>query len=536
MTTMNKTVAALMALFLVFSSASCSHGCKSAGERRGVVIYPSDVTSVGIREWDRRIKASGINLVGIHAATFHEPLDSLKAFVQSRTGRQFLRLCRRRGVDVEYELHVLQLLLPRDLYDAHPEYFREDASGKRQKKYNMCFTCDEAFEAMRPQIAEMMRWLRPTTHRYFLWTDDVKGAFCNCGNCRQFSPSEQALLYENRLLEMLREYDPEATLAHLAYVQTMDAPRKVTPSEGVFLEYAPIERDYSMALPEENRRVLEENLEVFPRETLHILEYWLDESMFSRWKRDALVPLPFDEQNCRRDVNLYRNYGARSITCFATWLNASYMKQFGPVEGFFKAYGRSFSNGESPLSISVGEAETSVKGFHAPWHGLPDDGTSLSFRYSSDSVHFRFEVAESSFCVQEDFPQERVVDGEDRVELFFSPTRDMSKPYYCIEIDPLGRPMDYKAVYYRDMDFGWNFPGVRISSSLRDGAYSVEAVFAKSALAALGLDLENGFWIGAFRADFRQDGTVDWYSLRPTGDREADFHKPDILIPCHIGK
>ena len=143
-------------------------------------------------------------------------------------------------------------------------------------------------------------------------------------------------------------------------------------------------------------------------------------------------------------------------------------------------------------------------------------------------------MEEKTFCFSEDFPSERVVDDEDRVELFFSPTADMSEPYYCIEIDPLGRPMDYKAFFYRDMDYGWTFPGVRISASVSDGTYSVEAAFAKADLSALGINLEKGFGLGAFRADFRTDGTVDWYSLRPTADARADFHKPDILIPCRV--
>ena len=311
-------------------------------ERRGVVIYPSDVISVGIAGWEKRIDESGINLVGLHAATFHEPLDTLREFLQSTVGKDFLKLCRRKNVDVEYELHVLQLLLPRELFDSHPEYFRMDAKGERQRKYNMCFTSDAAYEAMRPQLKEMMGWLKPTTHRYFLWTDDVKGAFCACEKCRVFSPSEQALIYENRLLDMLREYDPKATLAHLAYAQTMEAPAAVRPSEGIFLEYAPIHRDYTQPLTKEHIKTLSDNLAVFPKETVHILEYWLDESMFSKWKKDKLVPLPFSEQDCRRDIVSYRHFGAASITCFATWLNDSYEKQYGPADDAFTAYGKAF--------------------------------------------------------------------------------------------------------------------------------------------------------------------------------------------------
>ncbi len=318
--------------------------CLSAGaeKMRGVVIYPSDIMSVGVGEWENRIRESGINLVGIHAATLNEPLDTLKAFVKSKTGRQFLRMCRRNGVDVEYELHVLQLLLPREQFDRHPEYFRMNEAGERCRNYNMCFTSDDAYAALEPQLKDMLKWMHPTTHRYFLWTDDVVGTFCQCPDCRGFSPSDQALYFENRLLAMIRKHDRKATLAHLAYQQTMAAPVKVKPAEGIFLEFAPINRNYSEPLPQSSIKVLEDNLKVFPSQTLHILEYWLDESMFSKWKRNSLVKLPFNEQDCRRDIESYRSFGPESITCFATWLNANYVKLYGPADEAFCGYGNSF--------------------------------------------------------------------------------------------------------------------------------------------------------------------------------------------------
>jgi len=104
-------------------------------EYRGVVIYPSDITSVGIQEWEKRIDEAGINLIGLHAATFNEPLDTLKEFLGSSTGKEFLDMCRRKKVDVEYELHVLQSLLPRQLYSQHAEYFRMDTTGRRVMEY-----------------------------------------------------------------------------------------------------------------------------------------------------------------------------------------------------------------------------------------------------------------------------------------------------------------------------------------------------------------------------------------------------------------
>lgn len=311
-------------------------------EKRGVVIYPSDVKVLGIHEWERRFKQSGINLVGLHAATMNEPLDELEAFVKSKEGQDFLKLCKRYGIDVEYEIHALQLLMPRNQFDVHPEYFRQGQDGRRLQMYNMCFTSKEAIESMRPQIKAMMEWMHPTTHRYFIWTDDKIGAFCTCDECREYSPSEQALIYENRLLALLREYDPEATLAHLAYNQTLEAPVKVAANEGIFLEFAPINRNYSESLSESALESMKHNMLAFPTYSIHILEYWLDESMFSHWKKKELVPLPFNKNECARDVSMYRKFGATSITSFATWLNDNYIERYGPTDDIFTGYRDAF--------------------------------------------------------------------------------------------------------------------------------------------------------------------------------------------------
>lgn len=316
--------------------------CTPKAERRGVVIYPDDITTVGLEEWSRRIDLAGINLIGLHAATNNDPIDTLEAFIRSDMGRDFLALCESKEVDVEYELHALEYLLPRDLFDTHPEWFRMDAEGRRCRDFNMCFSSDEAVEAMRPQLERLLAWARPTTHRYYFWTDDKVGMFCNCPECSQYSPSEQALLYENKLLALLREYDPEATLAHLAYVQTLPAPVKVRAADGVFLEYAPINRDYTQPLTSAQETALRANMAAFPGHSQHILEYWLDESMFSGWKKASPVLLPFSEEYTARDLAAYRGFGAADLTCFATWLGGLYIERFGPTDAIFTGYASAF--------------------------------------------------------------------------------------------------------------------------------------------------------------------------------------------------
>lgn len=313
--------------------------------KRGVVVYPSDLTSVGCAKWVKMAHDAGINLIGLHSDTRLETLPKLKAFLESDKGKTFLSECKKYDIDVEYEQHILMELLPRELFSEHPEYFRVDTTGNRNGDYNMCFTSREAMAIVKKNAVEMAKWIKPSSHRYFFWTDDVQ-LYCHCDECSKYTPSEQVLLYGNALQEALQEYDPKATVAHLAYGETLGKPEKVKPLPGVFLEYAPISRDYSKPLSTELTTHLEKNLEVFPAETTHILEYWLDVSMFSNWERDKLVKVPCSKEQCRRDVELYENLGIKSMTTFAAWINKAYEDKFGDAysQKIIREYGEALRN------------------------------------------------------------------------------------------------------------------------------------------------------------------------------------------------
>jgi len=310
---------------------------------RALVVYPSDIQSVGSASLIKFMQDAEINLLGIHTNSLgrnpmtgeFEDLQSLKNYLESEEGKNLLEECNNHNIFVEFESHVLKEVLPRELFNEHPEFFRMDENGVRQKNHNMCFSSEGAYEVIEKNIIEIMKWLKPTTHRYLFWTDDVGGAFCNCDQCKKYSESEQALIYENRLLTILRKIDPKATLAHLAYHNTLKAPANVKPLDGIFLEYAPISRDYTNPLSKEHLQDLQKNLMVFPAKTAHVLEYWLDASMFSRMirvGRDDVAQIPWDIQNCERDVKLYTELGIKSITTFATWMISSdYIRKYGEV-------------------------------------------------------------------------------------------------------------------------------------------------------------------------------------------------------------
>ena len=180
--------------------------------------------------------------------------------------------------------------------------------------------------------------------------------------------------------------------------------------------------------------------------------------------------------------------------------------------------------------FSIGPA-AEINTLHAPWDGLEDN---TAFRCFSDSewFYFTYEVEDATITLKADYQGEKDVEPEDRVEIFFSPREEMDI-YWCAEMDPAGRVLDYEAKYYRVMDYGWNFSTLELASNIKENGYTLWGKISKDELRSLGVDLSN-FRMGVFRADFRPDGSVNWYSAVPTEDKSPDFHKPDLLFSASM--
>ncbi len=341
-------------------AAGAERAPKSARKTRGVVIYPSDLS---LRDWPARAARAGLTTIALHTG---EKLATVTDFIASDTGVRFLTECRALGLQVEYELHAMRDLLPRDLFAKDPGMFRQDAAGNRTPDANLCPHSKAALDTVAENAARIAAVLAPTTGRFFYWPDDGR-PWCQCPRCKGLGASDQALLVENHVLEALRRRLVGAQLAHLAYQSTLAPPRQVKPLTGVFLEFAPICRDYTQPLGARDavtRRgggpdpatnggyvdLLDANLAVFEAGTAQALEYWLDVSMFSGWKRPG-VKLPWRADVCRRDAALYRARGIGHVTTFAAWIDAEYVQRHGGV-GFIDEYGailRDAGNGEESV-------------------------------------------------------------------------------------------------------------------------------------------------------------------------------------------
>jgi hypothetical protein len=216
-----------------------------------------------------------------------------------------------------------------------------------------------ALEVVCQNAQKYARLLCPTTGRYFYWIDDGR-PMCRCPECRGLSDSDQALILENTMLAALRQTDPRATLAHLAYANTYPAPTQVKPVEGVFLEFAPIHRNYDVPFSRRDSQFggythgqlldhLDANLEVFGSDGAQALEYWLDESRFLRHlkpPRPVRVRIPWRRDVFRQDLKTYAQRGIRHVTTFAVQVDGQYVRLFGrpPIDEYGQEL-RSFPGG-----------------------------------------------------------------------------------------------------------------------------------------------------------------------------------------------
>ena len=207
--------------------------------------------------------------------------------------------------------------------------------GVRTPKNNLCPSSEEALSFVEQRSALLASRLGFHGSYYHLWIDDTaKGGVCCCEHCRSLSPSDQALTVYHAILKGLRRHDPSAKLGFLAYHETMTPPT-LAPMEGIYLEYAPINRRMDRFIGdetcEENRRETEQLdalLAHFGKEDAEVLEYWLDNSLFCGWKL-PYKRLVLDRDLLRKDLAYYRQKGFERIATFACFLGEDYAREFG---------------------------------------------------------------------------------------------------------------------------------------------------------------------------------------------------------------
>jgi hypothetical protein len=131
--------------------------------------------------------------------------------------------------------------------------------------------------------------------------------------------------------KLRREWDADVKMCYRAYYEALVVPKEVKPLDGVFSEYAPIER-YTMpetaAWSDDVRATVRSLLDFFGKQDAKVLEYWYDNSLFSRWQKP---PKEFRLDKERQDADLleYRALDFSTVASFACFLGEDYVSLFG---------------------------------------------------------------------------------------------------------------------------------------------------------------------------------------------------------------
>ena len=219
----------------------------------------------------------------------------------------------RRGIDLEYGGHVMPLLLPRDLYHQHPDYFPAGLDGTRTDHGNLC-TSNAAALAAASANAVQYAHEYPEMRVVHIWGADLwHGGWCHCASCTPLSVQDQSLRVCNAVARGLADAGMARPVCYLAYHDTLDADLTLRPDENVMVEFAPRERCYGHAIDDAtcvtNRRyaaALARYVALF-NGRVRLFEYYGDAILFF----GCTVPLT---DVIAADMDYYAQLGVQGVT------------------------------------------------------------------------------------------------------------------------------------------------------------------------------------------------------------------------------
>lgn len=294
-----------------------------------LLIHPEELSS----RWIDLAKKHRVKRLSIHpwgGKNAHRNLIDLLDTLETPEYRAKIDALIDSGVEVGYEFHAASYLLPRELYAEHPEYFRMDENGERVENGNFCFSNADACAIVAKNAATLAKKLYRSANEYYFWLDDSRKGSCCCPECKKRSFADHQLHIMNLMLREIRKDDPDAKMCYLAYYESLAVPTEETNRDGIFLEYAPIDRynNGGFLLEGENLEVLRNLLDFFGKDDAKVLEYWYDNSLFSKWKKPPVSFTP-DSEAILRDYAFYRDLGFKNLSSFACFLGADYVELYG---------------------------------------------------------------------------------------------------------------------------------------------------------------------------------------------------------------
>jgi len=172
-----------------------------------------------------------------------------------------------------------------------------------------------------------------------------------------------------------------------------------------------------------------------------------------------------------------------------------------------------------------------IEGLLSPWSNRDFNKTVFKALWDEDFFFFTFIVDDSNPYIDNSDNSKSSINNSDRVEIFFRSNNKMN-PYYCLEIDPTSRAMDFKAKPNKNFDFNWNWPknDIQLKSSKTNKNFSVEGKISIISLIELNLLIENRLEVGIYRAKYNKqhNGMYEptWITWIDPETETPNFHIP----------
>ena len=175
-----------------------------------------------------------------------------------------------------------------------------------------------------------------------------------------------------------------------------------------------------------------------------------------------------------------------------------------------------------------------LKDFKHPWLDEVAKETCFRALHDENFLYVQFDVKDTNIFIYAKGGDKEEVAQSDRVELFFRKNKQL-ETYYCLEIDPKGRVLDYAASYYRKFKNTWTWPKghLFIITEVKEDGYCVEIKISLTSLRKLGLLSDNKIQTGIYRADCialpnkgEKESTIKWISWVDPKTPYPDFHIP----------
>lgn len=201
-----------------------------------------------------------------------------------------------------------------------------------------------------------------------------------------------------------------------------------------------------------------------------------------------------------------------------------------------KRYNVNFIQNENLVITGIGtsslwEKSEVLTDFMSTWNDEKKEKIEFRSLWGNEKIFFLFKVFDISVHIDKTDDTVESIGKSDRVELFFRINEKLS-PYYCLEIDPTSRIMDFKALPNKQFDFDWNWPkeDILVKSFIGEEFFCVELEISLESLKRFKLLKDNKLETGIFRAKYNQqeDKSYEptWITWVNPNTETPNFHTP----------